>query len=100
MNLSGKYLSISEITCDWANKLFTVLFGITCAALESVELIEATATAANTNPTNESMVFINGKGKRTTLKNPPRIPNKNIPNDAPRTIDVNPMVGLKPKALL
>jgi hypothetical protein len=43
---------------------------------------------------------MNGKGKRTTLKNPPRIPNKNTPKDAPRTIDVNPMVGLKPKALL
>jgi hypothetical protein len=46
------------------------------------------------------MVFINGKGNKTTLKNPPKIPNKNIPKDAPRTIDVNPMVGLKPKALL
>jgi hypothetical protein len=46
------------------------------------------------------MVFINGKGKRTTLKNPPRIPNKNIPKDAPRTIEVNPIVGLKPKELL
>ena len=43
---------------------------------------------------------MNGKGKRTTLKNPPKIPNKNIPKDAPRIIDVNPIVGLKPKALL
>jgi hypothetical protein len=42
---------------------------------------------------------MNGKGKRTTLKNPPKIPNKNIPKDAPRIIDVNPIVGLKPKAL-
>jgi hypothetical protein len=100
LNLSGKYLSISEITCDWANKFFTVLFGITCAALESVELIEATATTANTNPTNESMVFINGKGNRTTLKNPPKIPNKNMPKDAPRIIEVKPMIGLKPKELL
>jgi hypothetical protein len=46
------------------------------------------------------MVFINGKGKRTTLKNPPKIPNKNIPNDAPIIIEVKPIVGLKPKALL
>jgi hypothetical protein len=43
---------------------------------------------------------MNGKGNKTTLKNPPRIPNRNIPKDAPRIIEVKPMVGLKPKALL
>jgi hypothetical protein len=43
---------------------------------------------------------MNGKGNKTTLKNPPNIPNKNIPKDAPRTIEVSPIVGLKPKALL
>jgi hypothetical protein len=46
------------------------------------------------------MVFINGKGNRTTLKNPPKIPNKNMPKDAPRIIEVKPMIGLKPKELL
>ena len=76
------------------------MLGITCAALESVELIEATATIASTKPIKESIVFINGKGNKTTLRNPPNIPNKNIPRDAPRIIVVKPIVGLNPKALL
>jgi len=41
-----------------------------------------------------------GNGNKTTLKKLPKIPNKNIPRDAPRIIVVNPIVGLKPKALL
>jgi hypothetical protein len=43
---------------------------------------------------------MNGKGNKTTLKNPPKIPNKNIPRDAPRIIVVKPIVGLNPNALL
>ena len=85
---------------DWLNRLLTVLFGITCAALESVELIEATAIIAKPNPISESIVFMNGKGNKTTLKKLPKMPNKNIPSDAPRIMEVNPIVGLKPKALL
>ncbi len=73
---------------------------MTWAALERVELIEATATIANTNPINESIVFIKGKGNKTTLRKLPKIPNKNIPSDAPKIIVVNPMVGLNPKVLL
>jgi hypothetical protein len=76
------------------------LLGITCAALERVELMEATATIASTNPINESIVFINGNGSKTTLRKLPKIPNKNIPRDAPRMIVVNPIVGLNPKVLL
>jgi hypothetical protein len=41
-----------------------------------------------------------GNGKRTTLKKLPKIPNKNIPRDAPRIIVVKPIVGLNPKVLL
>jgi hypothetical protein len=64
-----------------------------------VELIDATATIASTNPINESIVFIKGNGNKITLKKLPRIPNKNIPRDAPRIIVVKPIVGLNPNVL-
>jgi hypothetical protein len=41
-----------------------------------------------------------GKGNKTILKKLPKIPNKNIPREAPRIIVVKPMVGLNPNALL
>jgi hypothetical protein len=62
-----------------------------------VELIEVTATIAITNPINESIVFIKGKGNKTTLRKLPNTPNKNIPIEAPRIIVVKPIVGLNPK---
>jgi hypothetical protein len=46
------------------------------------------------------MVFMKGNGNKTILKKLPKIPNKNIPRDAPRIIVVKPMVGLNPKVLL
>jgi hypothetical protein len=41
-----------------------------------------------------------GSGNKTTLKKLPKIPNKNIPREAPRMIVVNPIVGLNPNELL
>jgi hypothetical protein len=43
---------------------------------------------------------MNGKGNKTTIKKLPNTPNKNMPSDAPRIMEVNPIVGLKPNALL
>jgi hypothetical protein len=71
--------------------------GITFAALANVELIIHTAKRASPKPINESIVFMKGKGSKTTLKKLPNNPNKNIPKLAPRIIDANPIVGLNPK---
>ena len=60
----------------------------------------ATVTIEMISPIIESISFKKAKGNRTILKKLPKIPNKNIPREAPRIIVVKPMVGLNPKVLL
>ena len=75
-----------------------VLLGITLAALETVKVTAKTVKSARKSPIIESIVFKNGKGRSTTLKKPPIIPNINIPNEAPKIMKLKLTVGLNRNA--